>query len=254
MILVGVCELHRGTDQAPGETGRRWIVNGALYAVGEAIRFGLAPLITALLRWVAGASPFSAVIGLTPWWGRLILSLLVLDAAAYWLHRASHRIAPLWRLHAVHHSDRALDVTTTIRHHPVEIIPSGLLVGGVGALLGLTPWDVAIYTTLSFTVQLVGHAELRLPRSLMRTVGLLLITPDMHYLHHSRLEHETDTNYGQMFSIWDRLFGTFTRREPTAPEKVEFGLDQYADDRFHSFRGVLLQPFVRPTFRPTPGG
>ncbi len=68
----------------------------------------------------------------------------------------------------------------------------------------------------------------------------------MHYLHHSRLQHETDTNYGQMFSFWDRLFGSFALRPPTASQKIEFGLDTYADDRFHSLHGALLQPVMRP--------
>ena len=247
MVVVAVCELLRVNGPARDGTGRRWTLNLSLYAVEELLRVALAPLITVFVERAAGASPLAGATGSLPWWARLVLGLLALDAATYGLHVASHHILPLWRLHAVHHSDRALDVTTTVRHHPLEMVPAALVVGGCGALLGLTAWEVAIYSTSSFAVQLVGHAELRLPPGLMRAVGLVLVTPEMHYLHHSRLEHETNSNYGQMFSIWDRLFGSFARRPPAvASETIEFGLDTYADDRFHSLRGALLQPVMRP--------
>lgn len=253
MILVAAAELLRSKASVRAGTGRRWILNLSLYVLDQALALALAPLVTAFIEVVAGASPLADATGALPWWERIILGLLALDAASYGLHLASHHVAPLWRLHAVHHSDRAMDVTTAVRHHPAELVPAALVIGGCGALLGLTPWDVAIYSTLSFAVQLVAHAELRLPRPLMRAAGLVLVTPEMHYLHHSRLQRETNSNYGQMFSFWDRLFRSYALRPASAGE-VEFGLDTYAGERFHSVHGALLQPFLRPDGPPASPG
>ncbi len=248
MVMVAACELLQSTGPARDNTGQRWVLNISLYAFEQLARLALAPLFTALLETLAGASPLTGALTRFPL-VHLALILLALDAAAYGLHWASHHLTPLWRLHAIHHSDRALDVTTAIRHHPAELLPTALVVGGCGALIGATPWEVALYGSLAFTVQLIAHAELRLPPALLRAAGLVLVTPAMHALHHSRHEPETNSNYGEMFSVWDRLFGSLTERSATAAP-IEFGLDAYTDTRFHSVGGALLQPLLRPNSAP----
>ena len=240
VVVVGL-ELVRG-NAPTGDTKQRWLSNWSLYGIELASQLLLAPLVTAALDALAARATWAAAI---PGWAELPAGLLALDLGAYWQHRLSHRIGLLWRIHAVHHSDRALDVTTTLRHHPAEIIPAALAVGLCGALLGVSAWTVALYATLALAVQLLAHADLGLPRGLMRMVGFVLVTPEMHGLHHSRLLRETDSNYGQLFSFWDRLFGSFGMR-PKGAALPEPGLDTYASSRFHTVGGVLLAPVLRP--------
>src|SRR5262249_28606853 len=137
---------------------------------------------------------------------RTALAVIVLDLLDYTLHRLAHRVGWLWRLHRVHHSDTELDVTTTLRHHPLEGIPSALLIGGGGRPLGFTPEEFAFFAALVLLVQLVAHGTLRLPSSVEACLAPVLVTPGFHPLHHSRRRAETDSNYGQIFSVWDRLF------------------------------------------------
>ena len=176
-----------------------------------------------------------------------LFAVVVLDAASYVNHVLSHHIKPLWRLHTVHHADQALDVTTTVRHHPLEMVPTVVVLGLCAGLFGLTVVHLTFYGTLAFVVQLIAHANLRLPRQAMRRAGLVLVTPELHTLHHSRRPAETNSNYGALFSVWDRMFGTLLLR-PAEP--LEFGLDTYATVRFRGLLGALKQPFTRPDAPP----
>jgi sterol desaturase/sphingolipid hydroxylase (fatty acid hydroxylase superfamily) len=151
-----------------------------------------------------------------------------------------HRVPGLWRFHRVHHSDPTVDVTTTIRQHPGEGAIRYAFMGAFAFVLGASPGAFAVYRSASAINGLLEHANFRTPLWLDR---LLAITtwPYMHKVHHSRSAHETDTNYGNIFSLFDRMFGTFTRSERGM--KVLYGLDGFDDDATQTMAGLLALPF-----------
>src|SRR5439155_9689214 len=187
---------------------RRWVGNLSLCLASNGIL--MLPALTALAA--ALFSEFTQA-GLLdsldlPGGIRVVIAIVGLDALAYVQHRLLHRIDVLWRLHAVHHSDPEIDVTTTFRHHPLEAIFNSVLIGGVVLAIGFSPAEIAAYTWVSFIVELVAHANLALPSWFGAILGGLIVTPEFHHLHHSRSNAEANANFGQAFSFWDTLFGT----------------------------------------------
>jgi sterol desaturase/sphingolipid hydroxylase (fatty acid hydroxylase superfamily) len=140
-----------------------------------------------------------------------------------------HRVPALWRVHRVHHSDRFVDVTTTLRQHPLETLLRFLFIMVTALPLGLPVAAVAAYRLLSVINALFEHANLRLWQPLDGLLSLVVVTPNMHKVHHSRFQPETDSNYGNILSLFDRAFRTFTPTERSA--RVEYGLDQWKSRR-----------------------
>jgi sterol desaturase/sphingolipid hydroxylase (fatty acid hydroxylase superfamily) len=161
-----------------------------------------------------------------------------------------HRVEVLWRFHAVHHSDPEVDVTTTFRHHPVEAIFNGALIGAVVLVIGFSPAEIAAYTWVAFVVELVAHANLTLPSWFGAVFGRFIVTPGFHHLHHSRANAEANANFGQAFSIWDTLFGTARTRSPGDQSRLEFGLDEFRGRKFHLPHYLLAQPLLPRTNGP----
>jgi sterol desaturase/sphingolipid hydroxylase (fatty acid hydroxylase superfamily) len=149
-----------------------------------------------------------------PEWLVWALTLLALDLAIWAQHRATHAIPLLWRLHRVHHLDLEVDVSTAYRFHPLEIVISLVWKGAVAIALGAPPEAVLVFEALVNASALFNHANWRLPAALERALGLLIVTPAIHRVHHSIRPQETDSNFGFCLSIWDRLFATF-RAEPS---------------------------------------
>ena len=165
--------------------------------------FLLAPLIAILA--LAGLGGRLSM----PIWLQLAVGIPALDALSYVLHRVFHASATLWRLHALHHSDPELDVSTTVRHHPGEAVVMAFAVALPAAVVGLSSLVIGLYGTLNLSVQFFAHANICLPSRLTNALGWLLITPVLHRVHHSRHSSDISTNYGLVFSVWDRLFGSF---------------------------------------------
>jgi sterol desaturase/sphingolipid hydroxylase (fatty acid hydroxylase superfamily) len=170
-----------------------------------------------------------------------ILGVLALDFSWYALHRTMHLVPALWRVHRVHHSDPVVDVTTTIRQHPGESLLRYAALTLVVMVLGVGLVPFAIYRVWSALNGLSEHANVRVPRWLDRAIALVAVSPDMHKVHHSRDVRETDTNYGNIFSFYDRALGTFTptERGPT----VVCGLDGFDDPADQTTAGLLGLPF-----------
>ncbi len=183
-----------------------------------------------LLNWLA-LQPSPAV----------VLVLLVLDFSSYVTHVAMHRIPGFWRFHSVHHSDPALDVTTTIRQHPGEGVIRYAFTTAFACALGASPSAFGVYRVWSAVNGLLEHANIRLPLGLDSLLSLVTTSPNMHKVHHSRLAKETNTNYGNIFSLWDRLFLTFTpARHGTS---IVPGLDGCDDQATQTTTGLLALPF-----------
>lgn len=249
LLLVGVFLAVAAVEfalpgRAPsGPAGRRWFGNLSLHLVSAAVV--AVPVWTGL---AAALAAEAAQIGLLnrldpPAPVRLAAGVLGLDLLAYWLHRLHHRVGVLWRLHAVHHTDPDLDVTTHLRHHPGAVLVEAVVTGGAVLLAGLSPAEVALYAALAWTVQAVAHANIALPPRSASAVGSVLVTPAIHRLHHSRDAAQTDSNYGQVFAFWDRLFGTATR--PRTGDRIEFGLDEFRDAAAQVPHRLLAQPLLR---------
>jgi sterol desaturase/sphingolipid hydroxylase (fatty acid hydroxylase superfamily) len=181
-----------------------------------------------------------------PPWARLAAAFLLFDAWMYWWHRFNHRFPFLWRFHRTHHSDPRMDVTTASRFHVGEIAFSSILRVPVIALLGLQLWELALYELAMFAVVQIHHANIAFPSGFDRALRLLIVTPFMHKVHHSRFQPETDSNYSSLFSFWDRLFRTFRARDD--PATLRYGLEDLDPPENHTLLGLLATP-LRPVRR-----
>lgn len=221
------------------------------------INFALAFLLLNAADWVT-ANKFGVLhwIPGLPLWGFALLGLMLLDLiGAYLAHYTEHRIKILWMVHLVHHSDHKVDTTTANRHHPLESIIRFVftLVGVVvvGAPIGL----VMLYQSMSLVLSQFNHANLRLPKNIDRLMSYFLVSPDMHKVHHHYRLPYTDANYGNIFSVWDRLFGTYMDFDR---EKLVYGVDVFPDETKNSnIKELLKQPFQKyqkPTLTPDEKG
>ena len=192
-----------------------------------------------LLQWIPGL----------PLWAAVILGVLLLDfIGAYLPHFIEHRIKPLWMIHLVHHSDPNVDTTTANRHHPLEsFIRFFFTLMGV-FILGTSIGIIMLYQAMSVVASQFNHANISLPKKIDRWISYFLVSPDMHKVHHHYRLPYTDTNYGNIFSIWDRLLGTYSYFER---EKIIYGVDVFPDaDKNIQIGSLLKQPFEkyqRPT-------
>ncbi|UII78568.1 sterol desaturase family protein [Flagellimonas sp. CMM7] len=184
-----------------------------------------------------------------PLWLYVALGVMLLDLiGAYTAHLVEHKVKPLWMVHLVHHSDHNVDTTTANRHHPLESLIRYIftLIGVflVGAPIGI----IMLYQSLSVVLSQFNHANIRLPKKVDNAISWLIVSPDMHKVHHHYRLPFTDSNYGNIFSIWDRLFGTFMKMDVDA---IVYGVDTFPDEKENSsIIGLLKQPFHkyrRPT-------
>ncbi len=180
---------------------------------------------------------------------RLAAAVLLFDLWQYVWHRLNHRVPLLWRFHAVHHSDRDLDATSALRFHTGEILLSASARLAILPLLGLTIGEVLVYETVVLPIILFHHSNVRIPERLDRMFRWLIVTPWMHWVHHSDYRPETDSNYASIFSFWDRMFGSFRFRDD--PGSLTLGLDGVEHEGWATLGGMLAMPFRR---RAKPGG
>ncbi len=176
-----------------------------------------------------------------------VVALLALDGATYLVHRLLHQIPFLWRVHLVHHTDAAVDATTAFRQHPLEGVLRFAFIAVPAWLLGAPPAAIAIYRLLGALNSVLEHANIRVPRALDRLLVMLWVTPDMHKVHHSRERVETDSNYANLFSFFDRVFRTFT--PSTRGPFVRYGIRGYDAREQQSIGAVLWLPFRRSANR-----
>ena len=212
---------------------RRWATNWALSIINASV--------TAMMKAGAGAAAVIAAvdaadhgIGLLhaidlPGWLGFLVAFLLLDFAIWAQHLLSHKIPVLWRLHRVHHADRDVDVTTAIRFHPIEIALSMLLKIGLVYAIGAPVIAVVVFEIVLNGAAMFNHANVRLGGA-DRWIRLLVVTPDMHRVHHSTDRREHDSNYGFNLSLWDRLFGTYTPQPKGGHNGMALGLSDHQTD------------------------
>jgi sterol desaturase/sphingolipid hydroxylase (fatty acid hydroxylase superfamily) len=182
-----------------------------------------------------------------PGWARFALAVAVLDLAIYLQHVMFHAVPALWRLHRMHHADLDFDVTTGARFHPVEILLSVGLKLGVVAALGAPAAAVLVFEVLLNATAMFNHGNVGLPAPLDRALRWLLVTPDMHRVHHSVAANETNSNFGFNLPWWDRLFGTYRPQPAAGHDGMTIGLDSFRDPAQLRLDRMLVQPFIGPT-------
>jgi sterol desaturase/sphingolipid hydroxylase (fatty acid hydroxylase superfamily) len=234
------------------ERGRwsRWPANLALMLIYTALTRLAAPLATVgVAIWAAerGLGLFNILAA--PAWLEVGVAVVLLDAAIWGQHVAFHHIPWFWRLHRVHHSDVGFDVTTGVRFHPGEVLLSLAIKAAVVVALGAPPLAALVFELLLSVGSLFTHANLRLPEGLDRFLRRLIVTPDMHRVHHSTIRDETDSNYGFSLSVWDRLFRTYRQDAAAGQEGVVFGLTDFRQPGDNRLDRLLIQPLQR---RPPP--
>jgi sterol desaturase/sphingolipid hydroxylase (fatty acid hydroxylase superfamily) len=178
-----------------------------------------------------------------PAWLELLLALFLLDLAIYLQHRLFHYAPVLWRLHRMHHADLDVDVTTGARFHPVEILLSLGIKFLVVVPLGTPPLAVLLFEIALNGTSMFNHSNVRVAPAIERVLRWLVVTPDMHRVHHSIVRRETDSNFGFNFPWWDRLFGTYRPQPEAGHQAMTLGIGQFRDPRELRLDRMLTQPF-----------
>ncbi len=227
---------------------RRWLTNLGIAGIDTLVLRGMALLAVPVAAVAAAYVAETHGIGLLnqvawPGWIKLIVSLLVLDLAIWAQHLVSHKVSVFWRLHQVHHADRDIDVTTAVRFHPVEIALSMLWKIAVVVPLGASPFAVFLFEVILNACAMFNHANIALAPWLDRVLRVLIVTPDMHRVHHSVLRREHDRNYGFNLSLWDRVFGTYLAEPEAGQLGMSIGLTPYQTEAPTRLGWSLWLPF-----------
>lgn len=248
LLLAAEALWPRRARVAP--TGTRWRTHLGFMAVNMPLERGVQALVLlgvyGSIAGYAAATDFG-LLGLVDWpvWLEWALAVLALDFAVWAQHLVTHRVDLLWRFHRVHHADRDLDVSSALRFHPVEIALSMVYKMAVALAIGAPLGALVIFELLLSVFPLFNHANWALPEWLDRPLRLLVVTPDMHRVHHSVHRHEHDNNFGFCFSLWDRLFATY-RAEPEGGQlDMTVGLPDHQDAQPTRWGWSMLFPFSR---------
>tara|TARA_R110002126_G_scaffold266704_1_gene410045 strand:+ start:528 stop:1322 length:795 start_codon:yes stop_codon:yes gene_type:complete len=233
--------------RAQGRAGR-WVTNwGIILASTATLRLlALALPLLAVGAAVDAAANGWGLFNLLDWpaWVEITLAVLIFDLAIWAQHLVTHKVPLLWRLHRVHHADVDMDVTTAIRFHPLEIALSMLLKIALVYLIGPAAVAVVLFEVILNGTAMFNHSNIALPAWLDRPLRRVLVTPDMHRVHHSTDRAEHDSNYGFSLSLWDRLFGTYIAQPRDGHDAMQTGLE-WRDDRPSRFGWSLALPFLR---------
>lgn len=246
-LLAG---LEMLIPQTPGANRElRWPTNFTL----GAINMGLTPLIpvsaVVAAQWAAGndVGLLNALRLADPWWWVIVptATLLIRSLSGYLAHVALHKIPLLWRIHRVHHFDVAIDVSTGLRSHPAEFVFALAVAVSVSVAFGLDPATLIAYESIDLVFSVFTHANIRLPGWLDASLRPIFATPRWHMVHHSTYQPETDSNFGTVFSFWDRLFGTYRELGEQRADDFEIGLREIRDSRASNLLWQLKSPALQ---------
>jgi sterol desaturase/sphingolipid hydroxylase (fatty acid hydroxylase superfamily) len=244
MIMGVVClELLDRSGAEVAHRKKRWPVNFALMAVNALVMASI-PLSVVIAAEFAADRHWGLMNNVDIGLAAIVVMTVVSRSLADWgLHYVSHKVPLLWRLHRVHHSDGHLDATSALRTHPLEMMVGLSVSVALAIILGWHPLALIAYEFGVVTVSLLTHSSIKLPPAAERVLGFLFITPILHHLHHSDDVRETDTNFGAVFSVWDRLFGTFLGKSVRSSEAFGYGLDDVKDEQRNDLHAVMMLPF-----------
>jgi len=245
--LMAIWEILASRRELTTGKGRRWVGNLSLVLVDTLIvrlLFPTAAVGTALIVADLGWGVLNVVS--VPYWAALLISVATLDLAIYLQHVMFHALPALWRLHMVHHADLDLDVTSGSRFHPIEIVLSMFIKLGVISVLGPPLLGVLIFEVVLNALAMFNHANARIPLPLDRVLRWIIVTPDMHRVHHSVEKPEHNTNFGFNLSCWDRVLGTYKDQPAKGHEGMIIGLKSFRERSWQSLPRLLSMPFFKP--------
>jgi sterol desaturase/sphingolipid hydroxylase (fatty acid hydroxylase superfamily) len=244
-VAIALLESFLPHQSHSSSTPRRWASNYILVAISSALVICIYQLTGIALACGVQANSGGALNHIPmPYWARFAIGFAALDLTAYASHRTFHSMAALWRVHRVHHSETDLDLTTGLRFHPMEaLLAQGFLLVVI-AILGVPPGAVAVGALVVVVQDFFTHANLRISASGDHWLRLLMVTPGMHRLHHSENVPQQNTNFGTIFSLWDRLFGTYSDAL-ASDASPRCGLAEITNGSKLNAAGLLILPFRR---------
>ena len=248
-LLEGLLPLRR----LPYKKWQHALPNFFFTITSILVNFSLAFLLLTTADWV-NTNQFGLLhLVSLPFWLYVLLGVLFLDfIGAYLAHWTEHRLKPLWMVHLVHHSDHHVDTTTANRHHPLESVVRFTFTLVAVFVLGTPIGVVMLYQSLSVVLSQFNHANIQLPKKVDAVLSYIFVTPHMHKVHHHYVLPYTDSNFGNIFAIWDRLLGTYMN---LTAEKIVYGVDVFPNETENSRVVPLLkqpfQPYQKPTIQPT---
>ncbi|WP_339921916.1 sterol desaturase family protein [uncultured Cyclobacterium sp.] len=247
-IIIGLIALFFSLEQLTKtrfsfkDRMKHLFQNGLFQIVLVGLNFFFVSFQVFLIDWLNGQQIGLLYLISLPLWAKILISVVLYDLTAYWIHRGTHKIPLLWRFHRVHHSDTSMDSSTVFRFHPMELI----LVFGLGNivtafLFGTDVLSMALYYFILYIFFFFEHANLNYPNWLNFTLGLIFVMPDQHRVHHQQDQFYTDSNYADIFIIWDRVFGTYKTMNAN---KMKYGLAEFDSDNKQKFFYLLKSPFI----------
>jgi sterol desaturase/sphingolipid hydroxylase (fatty acid hydroxylase superfamily) len=246
--VMALLEWWRPKRPLSRARARRWPTNIGIVVIDSLVVRAMAALAVPLVA--VGAAVYAQSMGWGllhalhwPAWIEFVITLAALDFALWLQHLASHKVPMLWRLHRMHHADVDIDVTTAIRFHPIEIALSMLWKIIWVVALGAPPLAVVAFEILLNGMAMFNHANLALPPGLDRVLRAIVVTPDMHRVHHSIERREHDSNYGFNLSLWDRLFSTYVDQPELGHDKMTIGLKEFQSEAPTRLGWCLRLPF-----------
>ena len=243
--LVAVVELFAPRRTLVASQQKRWINNILLSLTDTIILrlvFPIFPVGVAIICSGKGWGIFNFIP--MPLWLAIISGVVLLDMVIYFQHRMFHLVPIIWRLHKVHHIDQDIDVTTGLRFHPLEMILSMIIKIIAVIIIGAPAVSVVIFEILLNGTTMFNHGNLYIPAFIDRIIRLLIVTPDMHRVHHSVIMKETNSNFSFNFSFWDRIFGTYLAQPENGHLQMKIGLTGYQESKYLQLWPMLIIPFA----------
>jgi sterol desaturase/sphingolipid hydroxylase (fatty acid hydroxylase superfamily) len=243
LVCISCVELVIPNISGPADRKRRWPANIALFVL-SLVATAVLPVTSFVIAVWCEINSFGVMNFFNvPFIVKNLATVAVYSFANYGLHYLHHAVPLLWRFHSVHHSDYFVDASTSVRSHPIEQIVGVFCFGMVIALFGLSSIVLLVYPVFEFFVVVFGHSQLQLPARFEKHLSALIVTPALHHIHHSALPAETDSNFGNVFTIWDRLLGTFRATTLDGGSVKTYGLNDVRPDDASDLDAQLMWPF-----------
>lgn len=245
LVIMAIWELLSPRRILNTSKKVRWMSNLGVVAVDTLVLRILFPLLAIHIAFMAQEKEWGLLhyLDLPPWLS-VVIGVLFLDMIIYLQHIMFHAVPAFWRLHMMHHADLDFDVTTGLRFHPIEIIMSMFIKMGSVAAIGASPLAVIVFEILLNGTSMFNHGNIKMPFNVDKLLRLLVVTPDMHRVHHSVTIRETNSNFGFNFPWWDRLMGTYRAQPAAGHEGMTIGLSQFRDEKRNTLPWMLVLPFI----------
>jgi sterol desaturase/sphingolipid hydroxylase (fatty acid hydroxylase superfamily) len=243
-LVVSILEIFMPRRTRTNRRSHRWFANLTLVALNPISVRLLFPVLPVGLAAIAAERNWGLLNNVSlPLWLEMVIGVLALDLAVYLQHVLHHAIPLLWRLHMIHHCDLDFDLTTGVRFHPIEIVVSMTFKLAAVIIVGPPALAVLIFEVALNALSMFNHSNIHIPTRLDGAIRSLLVTPDMHRVHHSVIISETNSNYGFCLSWWDRLLGTYTDQPDAGHLEMTIGLSQFRDSAKLNLANLLILPF-----------